>query len=90
VNGVAGTASQLAVGDFHSCALQSGTGAVVCWGEYALGQTDVPASVNGTGGSAVAITTGFAASCAIHSGTNGVVCWGGAGDVRRSGPRERK
>jgi hypothetical protein len=43
-------ASAIAVGSFHSCAVQAGTGAVVCWGENFFGEATPPASVNGTAG----------------------------------------
>ena len=32
VDGTSGTASAIAAGGFHSCAIQTGTGNVVCWG----------------------------------------------------------
>src|SRR5262245_33835343 len=36
VDGSAGTASAIAAGTVHSCAIQTGTGAVVCWGSNYL------------------------------------------------------
>ncbi len=92
VNGTAGSATAIAAGLCHSCAIQSGTGAVVCWGgnvEYA--SVTPPPAVDGTAGTASAIAAGgyfyslgegYACaprSCAIQSATNAVVCWGSGG-----------
>jgi len=72
-----GHATSLALNDY-SCAIQSETGAVVCWG----GTNDtgeeppVPPSVNGAEGTAIAVVTGADHACAIQSGTGAVVCWG--------------
>src|SRR5262249_60197031 len=63
-------------GGAHTCAIQAETGAVVCWGRNADGQSTPPASVDGTSGTASAIAAGFAHSCAIQAGTGAVVCWG--------------
>ena len=76
VDGTMGSASAIAAGSDHSCAIQSGTGAVVCWGSDSFGQASPPASVDGTTGSAIAIAAGSFHSCAIQSGTGAVVCWG--------------
>jgi alpha-tubulin suppressor-like RCC1 family protein len=76
VNGEAGSASSIAAGARHSCALQKGTGAVICWGTDRKGSTMPPASVDGTQGSAIAIAAGADYSCAIQAGTRAVVCWG--------------
>jgi alpha-tubulin suppressor-like RCC1 family protein len=46
VDGTAGTASAIAAGLYHSCAIQAGTGAVVCWGLNSYGGGDT-ASVRG-------------------------------------------
>jgi hypothetical protein len=42
VNGTAGTASAIAAGANHACAIQAGTDAVVCWGYGPNGETDPP------------------------------------------------
>src|SRR5262245_63778607 len=42
----------------HSCAIQAGTGAVICWGDNSFGQAMPPPSVNGTSGTAAAIAVG--------------------------------
>ena len=76
VNGTAGSAIAIAAGDRHSCAIESGTGAVVCWGSDTEGQASPPESVDGSAGSAIAIAVGDRHSCAIESGTGAVVCWG--------------
>jgi hypothetical protein len=88
VNGTDGTASAIATGGYdrgdhdvsifesHACAIQSDTGAVVCWGDNAFGQAAPPPSVDGTAGTATAIAANTLYSCAIQSGTGAVVCWG--------------
>ena len=42
VDGTSGTASAVAAGHFHSCAIQAGTGNVVCWGRNADRQGSPP------------------------------------------------
>jgi len=77
-----GTATAIAAGSYHSCAIQAGTGRVVCWGSnYDVsniyqGQATPPAAVDGKLGTASAITAGGYHSCAIQAGTGHVVCWG--------------
>jgi hypothetical protein len=75
VDGTTGIASAIAAGSGFSCAIQAGTGAVVCWGDY-NGEQTPPSSVDGTNGTAVAIAAGRANVCAIQAGTGAVVCWG--------------
>jgi len=65
VNGTSGSASAIAAGDNHSCAVRSGTGAVVCWGYNPDRRATPPASVNGTSGSASAIAAGSSHTLAI-------------------------
>src|SRR5262245_56296753 len=89
VDGSAGTASAIAAGgaEFcplfscapvgHSCAIQAGTGAVVCWGIGVDGETTPPSPARGTAGTALAIGAGGVHSCAIQAGTGAVICWGG-------------
>ena len=60
-----GSASAIAAGFQHSCAIQAGTGAVVCWGADSFGQASAPASVDGTMGSATAIAAGGDSSLAF-------------------------
>ncbi len=76
VNGISGTATDIAVGSWHSCASQAGTGNVVCWGDDDDGQATPPAAVNGVSGTAADIAAGGWHSCAIQAGTGDVVCWG--------------
>src|SRR5208337_3164284 len=77
VDGIMGNATAIAAATYQSCAIQSGTGAVVCWGGLnPYGEETPPASVNGTSGSATAIAAGTFHNCAIQSGTGAVVCWG--------------
>jgi hypothetical protein len=65
VDGTSGTASAIAAGALHSCAIQAGTGAVICWGANGSGQATPPASVNGTAGTASAIAAGRVHTLAI-------------------------
>ena len=60
---------QVAVGENHSCALQS-SGRVQCWGANDDGQLDVPEGV-----SFQQITAGYRYSCGIRA-DGGVTCWG--------------
>ncbi len=71
VNGVLGTATDIAAGAYHSCAIQAGTGNVVCWGSDYDGQATPPSGLTATG-----IAAGWWHSCAIQAGTGNVVCWG--------------
>ena len=76
LNGTDGTATAIAAGGSHDCAIQAGTGAIICWGDNFYGQATPPASVNGTAGSATAIAAGRYHSCAIQAVSSAVVCWG--------------
>ncbi len=68
--------SAIAAGFNHSCAIQAGTGQVVCWDSNEEGEANPPLAVDGTTGTASAIAAGGAYSCAIQAGTGQVVCWG--------------
>src|SRR5215510_13673812 len=70
------TAAAIAAGYEHSCAIQAGTGAVVCWGANDIVVMTPPPSVDGTAGTASAIAAGERHSCAIQAGSGVVVCWG--------------
>jgi len=76
VNGVSGTATNIAAGGIHSCAIQAGTANAVCWGFGRYGQATPPGAVNGVSGTATDIAAGGFHSCAIQAGTANVVCWG--------------
>jgi len=76
VNGVSGTATDIAAGGRHSCAIQASTGKVVCWGWDSSGQATPPDPVNGVLGGATDITARSQHSCAIQASTGNVVCWG--------------
>jgi len=76
VNGVSGTATDIAAGGYHSCAIQAVTGDLVCWGRNNYGQATPPDAVNGVSGTATDIAAGYWHSCAIQAGTGDVVCWG--------------
>src|SRR5262245_60449778 len=81
------TATAIAAGSNHSCAIQAGTGAVVCWRYNDFGQgATPPASVDGTAGTASAIAAGGAHSCAIQAGSGRVVCWGDNGGGQATPP----
>lgn len=78
-----GTATLIAAGGFHTCALLS-TGSVRCWGNNLSGQLGngtttnslVPVTVSKLGGVATSIVAGELHTCALL--TNGSVrCWGG-------------
>ena len=82
VNGVSGTATDIATGNYHSCAIQAGTGEVVCWGSNDgvlidnAGQATPPDAVNGVLGTAINVVANGWHSCAIQTGTGSVICWG--------------
>jgi hypothetical protein len=67
VNGVLGTATHIAGGDHHSCAIQAITGNVVCWGTNGSGKATPPDAVNGVSGTATGIAASGGHSCAIHA-----------------------
>jgi hypothetical protein len=58
VAGTAGTATFIAAGLEHSCAIQAGTRKVVCWGRNDNGEATPPAEVNATTGTATAVVAG--------------------------------
>ncbi len=93
VDGREGTASAIAAGSFHSCAIQAGSdaadsGAVVCWGDNSSGQATPPPSVDGSSaGTASAIAAGGRHSCAIEAGSGAVVCWGDSSYGQARPPR---
>lgn len=82
VSGLAGTATALAAGDSHTCALLQ-PGSVQCWGANNVRQlgngTNSPASspvnVAGLSSGVIALTAGATHSCALLQG-GGVKCWG--------------
>ena len=75
------TASAITAGIYHSCAIQTGTGAVVCWGENSYGAATPPPSVNGAAGTATAVAAAAWHSCAIRAVSGAVVCWGASGQT---------
>jgi uncharacterized repeat protein (TIGR03803 family) len=77
VDGTDGNAEAITAGGVVSCAIQAGTHAVVCWGNFPPEYFDAPAAVDGTDGTATAIASGSAFSCAIQAFTGAVVCWPG-------------
>ena len=75
----------------HSCAIQAGTGNVVCWGDNGWGEAAPPDTVNGVSGTATDIAAGGSVfevghSCAIQAATGNVVCWGGNDDGQTTPP----
>jgi hypothetical protein len=54
-----------------NCAIQAGTGNVVCWGDDRYGQKTPPNAVNGVSGIATDIAAGQYHSCAIQNIENG-------------------
>jgi probable HAF family extracellular repeat protein len=79
-------ASALAAGSSYGCAIQAGSGAVVCWGAYGAAAAMPPDAVNGMNGTASAIAAGHGYSCAIQAGSGAVVCWGYDGDGQTTVP----
>jgi len=88
-----GTATKIAVGDHHACALL-GTGSVRCWGDgtsgrlgYAstarIGDNETPAGAGDVdvGGPVVDLAAGGQHTCAILA-TGAVRCWGAGGGGR--------
>jgi alpha-tubulin suppressor-like RCC1 family protein len=79
---LAGTATQVAAGRYHTCALTTG-GDVLCWGRNGYGQlgdgTNVnkrtPTAVPGPAGGVTALAAGDGHTCALTV-SGGVVCWG--------------
>jgi len=65
VNGTTGTATAIAAGRAHTCALQTETHAVICWGEDTFDQSTPPAAVDGVTGTATAIATGRSHTLAV-------------------------
>ena len=76
MNGATGTATAIAAGHSFSCAIQAGTGKLICWGTGGLAVPGPPAAVDGTMGTASAVALGEFHCCAIQAGTGKVVCWG--------------
>lgn len=99
-----GTATQISVGDTHSCALMN-TGSVRCWGNGTYGQLGYPgiSQVGSTvgiipdinlGGTAIQISAGGKHTCALLD-TGAVRCWGqgqygqiGYGNINNIGDNE--
>lgn len=86
VDGTDGTASALSAGWRHVCAIQAGTGIVVCWGNSTnfggdfpslpRRVTQPPGAVTGIQGTAFAIASGYNHACAIQEQSRFVECWG--------------
>jgi hypothetical protein len=65
VNGISGTAIDIALGDSHSCATQASTDNVICWGYNYYDAAMPPDDVNGELGTAAEIAAGRYQSVAI-------------------------
>jgi alpha-tubulin suppressor-like RCC1 family protein len=83
------SASSVAVGAHHACAILAGTGEVACWGLNAAGQlgdgtttSHGAQKVVGLSGTASSLALGAQHSCAQT--TAGLICWG-ANDVGQLG-----
>ena len=81
MNGDAGAASAVAARNFHSCAIQAGSGAVVCWGSHVYGEATPPASVNGISGTASEISAGAGYTLAISAPEPGSALLGMASGI---------
>ncbi|HEY6878318.1 MAG TPA: RCC1 domain-containing protein, partial [Polyangiales bacterium] len=71
---------QLALGRAHGCSLDAAISGVLCWGDNASGQTDVPWLFKPT-----FIAAGGNLSCAVANGK--VKCWGDNTHRQRVVPR---
>jgi len=65
VDGTAGTAVAISAGSAHSCAIQAGSGAVICWGNDDSHQSPPTTSVDGVHGKGTAISAGTLHTLAI-------------------------
>jgi alpha-tubulin suppressor-like RCC1 family protein len=82
VTGLSNTATAIAAGFDHTCALLI-DGSVQCWGDNSNGQlgdggttpSSIPVLVTGLSNTATAIAAGFSHSCALLS-DGSVQCWG--------------
>ena len=59
----------ISAGDSHSCAIRI-SGAIECWGNNIVGQTDVSA------GRFSAVSAGVSSTCAIRAKSGAIECWG--------------
>jgi alpha-tubulin suppressor-like RCC1 family protein len=84
VAGLKGKPATVALGQSHSCVLQTGGGRVDCWGSNAIGQlglgtfTDspTPRRVKGVGGVLAQLFTGGHHTCAVLQEDGSIRCWG--------------
>jgi alpha-tubulin suppressor-like RCC1 family protein len=79
-------ARNVSVGEFSTCAVKT-NGALYCWGEYGMGESDTPKSVSGfkSEQSATTVAVGTRHICVIKP-NNGLRCWG-ANDYGQLGNR---
>ncbi len=70
-----GTASHIAAGEFHTCAILTTDNSVKCWGYNHLRQTGGGTPSLGSGKTATKIAIGGTSSCATLNDAS-VVCWG--------------
>ena len=69
-------ARNVSVGEFSTCAVKT-NGALYCWGEYGMGESDTPKTVSGfkSEQSASTVAVGIGHICVIKP-NNGLRCWG--------------
>lgn len=84
VSGLTSGVTEIAVGEYHSCALTD-TGGVKCWGQNGLSQLGIgaagggyrfPMNVSGLTSGVKAIAAGKSHTCALTTPSGGVKCWG--------------
>ena len=69
-----GCNTAVSAGEYHTCAIRV-SGAIECWGDNSIGQTEPPE------GSFTAVSAGVHYTCAIRSHNGSIECWRGRFDT---------